>query len=209
VTTGRNSSKFIVGIGPGDKAYILPKAVEVIESCDYVIGFLRAINSLNFINGNKVYINSLKATTQFIKDNEKSSIAIVASGDPCFYGITDYIMKNYDGKIEVIPGISSFQYLCSKLKKPWQDAKLKSVHGRREEIAKEVLNNKLSVWLTDKESNPNFICKELIRNSIKAEVFVGENLSYQDEKITSGKPEKLVNNLFSDLCVVIVERKGK
>ena len=41
---------------------------------------------------------------------------------------------------------------------------------------------------------------------IKAEVIVGENLSYKDEKIIKGKPEELENMSFGELTVVYINR---
>lgn len=197
---------YVVGIGPGAKEYILPKAKEIINYCDIIIGFERAINSIDSIeNNNKVAIKSLTGILDYINNNNEKNISIVASGDPCFYGITDYINKNYKGNFEVIPGISSFQYLMAKLKKSWQGATLGSLHGRKEEFIEKVKNNSLSVWLTDKENSPNFICGELIKNNIKANVYVGEKLSYEDELIIQGTVEEVFKIKFGKLSIVVVE----
>lgn len=208
IEKGGNSMVYIVGIGPGNTDYIIQKAKDVINSCHYVIGFERAIKSLESIKCNKVIVKSLKDTLDFLKENNKNNIAVAASGDPCFYGITDYIKKNYKGEIKVIPGISSFQYMSAKLSKPWQGAALCSAHGRKNQIIPTVKSNKLSIWLTDKVSTPNYICQQLIENKIEATVYIGENLSYKDEKIYIGKPEEITDITFTDLCVVIVEREG-
>ena len=194
---------YIVGIGPGSKEYILPKASQVIKNCDIVIGFERAIKSIN--HNNKSVIKSLGEALNFIEGNKGKNIAIVASGDPCFYGITDYINKNYREKVQVIPGISSFQYLMSTLNKSWQDAMLGSLHGRKEEFLEKIKSSILSIWLTDKESSPDFLCRELIRNNIKALVYVGVNLSYEDELIISGTEKEISKMKFSELCVVVIE----
>lgn len=197
---------YIVGIGPGAKEYILPKAKEIINYCHIIIGFERAINSIDSIeNNNKLIVKSLTEILNYINNNNEKNIAIVASGDPCFYGITDYINKNYKGNFEVIPGISSFQYLMAKLKKSWQGANLGSLHGRNEDLIEKVKNNSLSVWLTDKENSPNFICGELIKNNIKAHVYVGEKLSYEDELIIQGTVEEVFKMKFGELSVVVVE----
>ena len=195
---------YIVGIGPGAKAYILPKALEVLNSCQVVIGFERAIRSIE--HNNKLVIKSLTETLAYLNRNKGVDIAIVASGDPCFYGITDYINKNYKGCFSVIPGISSFQYLCAKLNKPWQGSFLGSLHGREEDFLERVKENNISIWLTDKTHTPGFICSCLIQAKLNALIYVGENLSYEDEKITIGEPEKFINTNFSELCVVIIER---
>ena len=37
---------YIVGLGPGHKDYIMPKALETMKKSDIIIGFKRAIDSL-------------------------------------------------------------------------------------------------------------------------------------------------------------------
>ena len=42
---------YIVGIGPGHKEYILPKAVNILNKCNVILGFSRAIESIDYIEG--------------------------------------------------------------------------------------------------------------------------------------------------------------
>lgn len=198
---------YVVGIGPGDKEYIVPKAIEVLNESDFIVGFSRAIDSLEFILGNKIKINSLKETIKFLDNNEDKQIAIVASGDPTFFGIGEYIRENYYGKIEIIPGVSSFQYLTCKLGKSWNNAYTGSLHGREADFIKIIKENTLTIWLTDNKNNPSEICKSLVENNIECNVIVGENLSYDNEVITMDLPENLTGRSFSELTIVIVEKK--
>lgn len=202
---------YIVGLGPGSKEYILPKALTTLEKSKVIIGFGRAIESLNFIEGRKLSVSTLKDILNYINSNEDEDIAVVASGDPCFYGVTEYIKRNYNREIEVIPGISSFQYLAARLNKCWQGSHLGSLHGREEEFVDKVKENTFSIWLTDKINSPSLICRKLLEEKIEAKVYVGENLSYGDERITEGTVEEVVNMNFSELSVVIIEnlRKSK
>ena len=199
---------YIVGLGPGHKDYIMPKALEIINKSDIIIGFKRAIDSLDFIGNKKIYINKLSDVDQFIcsEENKYNNISIVASGDPTFYGITNYIKRKAALEIEVIPGISSFQYLTCKLKTPWNNAYLGSLHGRCGDFLENINNNELSIWLTDKENNPVVLCKILYEAEIKCKVIIGENLSYKDEIISEGSPEEFLNENYSPLSIFIVER---
>ncbi|MBP2032548.1 precorrin-6y C5,15-methyltransferase (decarboxylating) CbiE subunit [Clostridium algifaecis] len=197
---------FVVGIGPGHRDYILPRAVKVMEESDVIVGFSRAIKSLNFINSTKIEVPKLQSILEIINSDKYNKITAAASGDPLFYGITEYINKNYEGELEVVPGISSFQYMMSVLKKSWNNAYTGSVHGRNEEIFDIVNNYRVSIWLTDSKNSPDFICKILYENHIEALVYVGENLSYEDEKIIIGTPEELKNASFENLSVVVIER---
>lgn len=197
---------YIVGLGPGHKDYIMPKALEIMTKTDVIIGFKRAIESLDFIDNKKIYIQKLSELDEFLcnKDND---ISIVASGDPTFYGITNYIKSKTDSDVQVIPGISSFQYLTCKLKLPWNNAYLGSLHGRTDEFLEKVNNNKLSIWLTDKENNPAVLSGILNNARVDCKIIIGENLSYEDEIISEGKPEEFLNKEFSPLSIFIVETK--
>ena len=198
---------YIVGIGPGSKKFILPQAVEVMEECHIIVGFKRAIESLAFIKKQKLVLESLTETLTFINENRDKNIAIAASGDPCFYGISDYIGRNFQGDLEIIPGISSFQYLFAKLKKSWQGAFLGSLHGREAEFVDIVKRERVSFWLTDKKTTPSLIAKKLLEEGVKAVIHIGENLSYEDERICTVKLEAATCMEFSELSVIIIERE--
>ncbi|MBU3137738.1 precorrin-6y C5,15-methyltransferase (decarboxylating) subunit CbiE [Clostridium gasigenes] len=196
---------YIVGIGPGHKEYILPKAVSVLNKCNIILGFSRAIESIDYIESEKIIINSLEKILNASNEYKQEDVAIVASGDPTFYGITNYFKKNYIGDIKVIPGISSFQYLTCKLNMAWNNAFLGSLHGREEDFIENVKRYKISIWLTDKKNNPAKLSGILIKESIDCNVIVGENLSYENEVITQGSPKDYIGNEYSDLSILIVE----
>lgn len=207
---------YIVGLGPGHKDYIMPKALEIMKKSNMIIGFKRALDSLDFIDNKKVYINKLSDLDKFIFndnnnniENSQENISIVASGDPTFYGITNYVKSKLSFDFEVIPGISSFQYLTCKVKVPWNNGYLGSLHGRGEGFLEQINNNELSIWLTDKENNPAVLCEKLCSADIKCRVIIGENLSYEDEIISEGNPNEFVNKEFSSLSVIIVEKLDK
>lgn len=197
---------YIVGIGPGSEEYITKKAENILKEADIIVGFKRALKSLYYIKNSKMEVYSLSKILDILKDKKYKNMCIAASGDPCFYGITDFIEKNYSGEITVIPGISSFQYMMAKLSKPWQSAKLFSLHGKGEDLIKRVKETKLTIWLTDDINTPNSMGLSLLKNKIKADMYVGENLSYNDEQIQKTSVEDIINMEFSKLCVVVIER---
>ena len=200
---------YIVGLGPGSKDYILPKAIDTLKKSNVIIGFKRLINDLDFINTNKIVMSSLRETLEYIQQNGQDNIiSLVASGDPTFFGISEYIKKNYPGNIVVIPGISSFQYLTTKLNKSWNYAFTGSVHARNEDFIEKVKVNKLSIWLTDNKNNSAFLCKLLNENNIECTVIIGEHLSYENERILQGKPIEFINEEVSDMAILIVEKEG-
>ena len=84
--------------------------------------------------------------------------------------------------------------------------KVGSMHGREENFIEVVKENKLSIWLTDKKNTPSELSKRLIENSIECTIYVGENLSYEDENITIGSPREICEKDYGDLSVIIIER---
>lgn len=199
---------YIVGLGPGSKEYILPKAIEILNKSDKIIGFKRLVSDLAFIDKEKVAMSNLREILDYIKENGESKIiSLVASGDPTFFGISEYIRKNYPGNIVVIPGISSFQYLTCKLNKSWSTSFTGSVHGRSEKFIEKVSENKVSIWLTDNKNNAAFLCKLLSENNINCKVVIGEYLSYENERILEGRPSDFFSEEFSDMTILVVENE--
>lgn len=197
---------YVVGLGPGSKEYILPKAVETLENSDMIVGFSRALESVNFINTGRVVVKTLSDIPKIVEENKNKTISIIASGDPCFYGVTDYIKRNLkEHHIEIIPGLSSFQYLMSKIGKSWNGKFLGSVHGREEDFLAIVKENSTCIFLTDSKNSPKALASKLFQENISCNIWVGENLSYENEKITVGTPEEIMKKEFSSLSVFVVE----
>ena len=193
----------VVGMGPGNINYLTMEAINAIKSADKVIAFGRIASTAKTIVNHVIEVNRVQDIIENLDDNVTT--AILASGDPCYFGIIDYLIKNGVAVGEVIPGISSFQYMMTKLKKSWQDALLISLHGRDESLQK-VIKSRLSVILTDSKNNPNFISKQLCSLGVTGKIYTGYNLSYDEEVI-------LCNNIGEDIeiagniSVVVIENE--
>lgn len=198
---------YIVGMGPGSREYILPKAMAILENSDVIIGFSRLIKELDFLKKKVVKVDSLGEIIEFINEyGKENTMSIVASGDPTFFGISEYINKNFIGNVEVIPGLSSFQYLTSKINKSWNNAYTGSIHGRETNFIEKVLIYPLSIWLTDNKNNSAILCKLLYENKINCKVIIGENLSYENERVLHGVPEEFLDEEISNMSILVVER---
>lgn len=193
----------VAGVGPGNLKYFTKEVFDRIENAKYILAFGRIGNSISSLHKDYIVVNKVDEIIEHIKVNE--DVLLLASGDPNFYGIVDYLKRNgvYIG--EILPGLTSFQYLMAKLKKSWQDARFLSLHGRNGDLY-EVKNNKLTIILIDKENNASYISTELSRLGIRGYMYIGYNLSYEDEKIVKikigEKPED-----YSSLGVVVIENE--
>jgi len=203
----------VVGLGPGHSDYILPIARKIIDQSDIIIGGKRHIESVGVIDKEVFYLEGhLAEIPEYVKANIKDKeIAVVVSGDTGFYSLLRYLRRNIkDVCIEAVPGISSMQYLFSKLGLAWDDAYLGSLHGRTVDLG--ILCREFSKvgLLTDQKNPPSEIAKKLISEGIDDKYMViGENLSYPDELIRKLSIEEVVNTNSDDLNVVVIMDKGE
>lgn len=202
----------ILGMGPGHRDYIAPIALQLIYRSDVLIGGKRLLNDYCDKGTDSIVIgNNLKEVMDFIIDNQyDKEISVLLSGDTGYYSMLNYI-KRYiqdESVLNVIPGISSFQYLFAKLKKTWQDTYLGSVHGRELDYVGILKDMGSVTLLTDnKENSPSNIAKVLMDNNLEnAKIYVGESLSYDDEKITIGSPREIMSRNFG-MSVVVIEHE--
>jgi cobalt-precorrin-7 (C5)-methyltransferase len=193
----------VVGIGPGDPRYLTFDARQSIEKGDCVVAFGRVADSLKSIRQDFVIVGTVKEVLDLAKEHE--DVVILASGDPCFYGILEFL-KNKGIKVDnVVPGISSFQYMMTKLNKSWSGASFISLHGRCESLSK-IKDSSLTIILTDKENTPSKISHRLYEMGVRGKLYAGFNLSYEDELIVQKNVGDDIEDL-SPLAVVVIENE--
>ena len=179
---------------------------KVITIKEWLVNVVQS-NKINVVGlgpGNIKYLST--AGIDCIKEAE-----IIVSGDTGYYSLVPYLSKNLSKDIlNIIPNISSYQYLFSKLGENWQNFRLASVHGREFDYVKNIDDKEIAglVLLTDDIQNPYEVSKNLYNNGIRnLTVIVGENLSYDNEKITILEIEnyKKLNRKF-DMNVLILKK---
>jgi len=115
---------YIAGIGPGNIDLVTPAAMKAIEDCDVLIGGRRNLELFDCLMKEKVEITSdLEPVCTYILGNAgRKKITVLATGDPGIFSISEFLKRRLpDVKLEIIPGISSFQYLCSRIGISWHD----------------------------------------------------------------------------------------
>lgn len=195
----------VIGLGPGNTDYITKLGEKLLKNSDVIIGGKRNLESIKDFNGEKIELASnLKEIIEYINDNKDKQISVLASGDPFIYGIGRYLSKNIESKdLNVVSGISSLQYIFSKVHIDMNDLYITSSHGKTPDFDY-VLNHKKVCMVTDKIIGTKEICKEILKRNLDRTVIVGENLSYDNEKITIGSPDEILNTDEFDMCVVVI-----
>lgn len=198
----------VLGLGPGAEEYILPVVFQKISECSVLIGGKRNLEIFQEEKCSKISIEGKYTKLEEIirKELENGNVGLAVSGDPGFYSLLN-IVKIYfpDEVIEVIPGISSLQYLFSKGIMNWQDALLVSLHGKQTDFIEAVKENRKIGFLTDEQNSPCFIAKTMLKEGISdKKILVGERLSYKDEKISFLTVEETAEGEFDKLSVMVV-----
>ena len=195
----------IIGVVTGIDMMTI-RATELIEKAQVIIGASRIIDSYQqYIEtkDKKIFREyDAKEIKRIIEDYNDANIVILVSGDTGFYSLSDSLCKEIR-ECEVVPGISSVNAFFAKLKLPWQDAALVSVHGRNKNIVDIVRRNRRTFALTG--NNISEIANRLIEagyDSLK--VFVGSNLDSENELIECVRVSELLNKAYDNLTVLLI-----
>jgi precorrin-6Y C5,15-methyltransferase (decarboxylating) len=208
------SKFYIIGIGPGDREYILPAASRLIENSDVIIGGRRNLHTFDYLGKETVEIsNNLEEVYSYILGNiDTKKIAVLVTGDPGIYSMLTYLKSRlHDVEMEAVPGISSIQYLCSRLKLNWNDMFITSLHGRRQDDIIDIIrNNKKVAIFTGGNCRPGDVCRMFMNHKLATlKIAVGENLSYRNERIVEGSVEDIAAMSFDSLSIMIVQHDGE
>lgn len=197
----------IVGIGPGNPKLLTGAAREAIEQSTVLVGDKRML--ANFASDKRVY-DTIK-TAEICRicseaDPQKDVVSVLVSGDVGFFSLAKTISgKLPDCECVRYCGISSLVYFAQLLEMSWDDAKIISMHGRRQNFIEAVAHNKKVFALTGGENSPQALCAGLCEHGLGGvTVYVGENLSYDDEKVSSMTAEEGARQSFSSLSVMMI-----
>ncbi|MDV0445529.1 Precorrin-6Y C(5,15)-methyltransferase [decarboxylating] [Methanimicrococcus sp. At1] len=175
-----------VGVGPG---MLTEEGIAAIKSASVVYGSGRALELA------KPYI-PVNTPVDTIKDYKNihllpADAVILSTGDPMFSGLGKFATEND----VVIPGISSFQVACARLKVNLTNFSCVTAHGRKEidsardELIREVQFGKNVFLLPDEKFGALEVCLVLKELGIEADVYSLEELGYPEERIIKGDVE--------------------
>jgi precorrin-3B C17-methyltransferase len=127
-TENLKGSLSIIGIGPGRREYITPRALKAIASAAYVIGNASYLEPLEpFLTGKNVIKSSMgkevERAKQAIELARAHAVAIVSGGDAGVYGMASIVLEvlEHTGaviEVEVIPGVTAANAAASRVGSP-------------------------------------------------------------------------------------------
>lgn len=209
----------VVGIGMGNEEMLTRAALNAIKEADIIIGARRMTDILKNISDENAtdkptFISYKKEEIKnFLNQNDYKKIVILMSGDTGFFSGSRGMSEYFDEyEVTYICGISSMSYFMSRLNKGYEDVKIVSLHGRRENIIDIVRTNKKVFAILDRADTVKEIAQKLIYYGFKEISFwIGENLGSNLERIRCFKAEninEILNTDILDLCVIYIENKN-
>lgn len=197
----------VVGMGPGNSDYLTQAAIFAIKNAAILVGGKRHLANFPDFKGEIQAIGTdIDGLLAWMKQRLTQNIVVLASGDPLFYGIGKRVLAEFlSDQVQVVPGISSVQYLCSKTGVDMNDIYLTSSHGRIPDFDWLLAHPKIAM-VTDNIIGPRQIADEIIVRGQKRRMLIGENLSQGNEQISWVAPENVAHSYAMNVVIIENER---
>ncbi len=196
----------VLGMGMGNPGTLTQEALQALRESDLIVGSQRLLDALDAYDVPKVARTRAQDIAHELRESPAHTASVVMSGDVGFYSGATRLYEHLDGmEVHVIPGISTLQYLCAKLHESWQDAHVVSVHGRSCDVAGHVQSHGKTFVLSGGSTTAQDVCSQLVQRGLgNVLVSVGERLSYEDERVTTGTAAQLAQSEFAALNALLI-----
>ena len=186
------------------------------HKCSLIVGTKRLLEAAAHLPCRFMAITPLATALDSIREAlQEGNVAVLASGDPLFYGIGRRLLTEFPADtVQVYPALSSLQRACALFKIPWDDAKITSLHGRNSDhVPGLLLRNHKNLVLTDVDNSPYKIAQQLldylqlIGETVmpdKIKMLVAEDLGLTSEKLFLGTLREASKQRFSPLNILCV-----
>ncbi|MEG0755867.1 MAG: precorrin-6y C5,15-methyltransferase (decarboxylating) subunit CbiE [Oscillospiraceae bacterium] len=199
---------FLIGTGMGCPASLTAEGQQAIAHCSVLIGAPRLLAPYEDSGKTlKSLVPAQEIADYIALQPADAVVGVLLSGDVGFYsGAKGLYPLLEDCAVVTLPGVSSLVYFCAKLHTTWQDAALVSAHGRAHNAPGVIQSHGKTFVLTGGENRAQDLCKALVSRGLgTVQIHVGENLSYPQERITSGTAAELAEGDFDSLAVLLAE----
>ena len=194
----------LLGIGMGNEDTLTYEGKKALMQAELVIGARRMADAVKQPHHEVVYEYQSEKIVQYIKEHpEYEHVVIALSGDVGFYSGAKKLLDLLGPETKVICGISSVAYFMAKAKLSWDDAKIVSAHGRACNLVSLIRHNQKVFAILGTKDGIGELAKKLVYYHMgDVLLYVGENLSYGNEKIFVKEARELTDYLGDPLSVV-------
>ncbi len=209
------SEIFLIGIAAN---LIDPEKLAIINDCQVIVCSSRHQPLVEKTGRTILPIAPVQQMLETVASALKNgNVAILASGDPLFFGIGRKIIQRFGhGLVQIHPALSSVQLACARLQEPWDDIHMLSLHGRKHEyLPGLILQHSKTMLFTDTVNSPNRIAGVLLKalqdlgdhELIKTiKVAVVENAGLASERISRGSLKEISGQSFAPLNLMFIKQ---
>lgn len=126
----------IVGVGEEGLGGLPPAVRALVENAEVIVGGTRHLEMVPDGAAERLTWESpLSATVDAIAERRGKRVAVLATGDPMFYGIGVTLARRFDrGELTIVPNVGAVAHVCARL--GWAEAEVETVtlHGRPLEL---------------------------------------------------------------------------
>jgi precorrin-6Y C5,15-methyltransferase (decarboxylating) len=201
----------IIGMGLSPKDLTV-RHLRIIESADVLVGGQRLLDCFKESSARKQAIDkNIRNAVDFIREQMATqSVVVLASGDPLFFGIGSILINALGPEyVDIHPNISSVAAAFARIKEPWSQVKVVSLHGRKNDRAiLEALNEGKTVAVfTDPTNTPARIAKRLIASDFAhIKMCILESLGSSSERFDWYQLDQAAKMTFSEPNLLILKR---
>ncbi|MEO1400609.1 MAG: precorrin-6y C5,15-methyltransferase (decarboxylating) subunit CbiE [Cyanobacteria bacterium J06635_1] len=190
----------VIGLGLGGTADLSESACQQIENADILVGSTRHLDLFRDHPGQRWVIGDLSAMLEQLKmalsSVPRPHMVVLTSGDPLFFGLGRLLLSSLPAEqLNFHPSLSSVQLAFNRLKIPWQDACIISIHGRSwQPLIAALQRSEAKIAVLSDPSYPASAIATLIRDLAlpsRYQIWVCENLGGQDEQLRCFSVETL------------------
>lgn len=195
----------------GDPAGLTIQASEAIARCDCLVGARRLLQGIPQGPALRYPLTEPGEIVALLRQSAAwERVCLLVSGDVGFYSGARRLREQLEGfEVEQLCGVSAPVYLAARMGIPWEDGAFLSAHGRATPVAGQAAAHAKLFVLADSVRTPQQICAELCDAGLgDASVTVGENLSLEGERLTTGSARELCGGSFAPLSVLCIQYAG-
>ena len=200
----RKQKVTLLGIGMGSPKTLTQEGQEAVRNADLIVGAKRMVDAVRLSGQDVFYEYRSKEIAEYlIAHPEYTKVVVALSGDVGFYSGAKKLAELLGPDTEMICGISSVVYFMSKIGLSWDDAKIVSAHGKTCNLISLIHTNRKVFAILGTGDGVRKLAEKLIFYGMGDVILhVGENLSYDNEKILAKPARELVSYEGDPLSVV-------
>ena len=198
-----------MGMTPED---LTARHLKLISEADVLIGGKRLLDHFNASQAKKKPIGrNIDDVINYVKHQMKrKQIVVLASGDPMFFGIGKRIAQALGPQnILIYPNISTVSAAFARIKEPWGDVRVISLHGKQnEQLLYRALNkeNRIAVY-TDPKKNPSWLAARLLNKEfVNFKMCVLEQIGSASERMNWYTLREAAARTFTEPNLVVLKR---